>query len=321
MHKGWWTSDSGNTYYYDENGWMTFGSKKIDGHYYNFKSTNGIMHKGWWTSDSGNTYYYDENGWMTFGSKKIDGHYYNFKNTNGIMHKGWWTSDKGYTYYYDENGWMTFGWKTIDGTSYYFSESNGILLDSKKEQLTKIEGASSVTIDQMVRFYEKCSPIDYPAEPLAKGGAPTLKEFATIYYEEASKENIKVEVAWAQTMHETGWLMFGGQVDIGQFNFAGLGATDGGAKGADFSSYGKNGVRIGVRAQIQHLKAYADPDIAVATLQHACVDPRFQYVNPKGCAQYVEYLGQKENPDGKGWATAERYGYKILDLMGKLKEM
>ena len=147
MHKGWWTSDSGNTYYYDENGWMTFGSKKIDGHYYNFKSTNGIMHKGWWTSDSGNTYYYDENGWMTFGSKKIDGHYYNFKNTNGIMHKGWWTSDKGYTYYYDENGWMTFGWKTIDGTSYYFSESNGILLDSKKEQLTKIEGASSVTID------------------------------------------------------------------------------------------------------------------------------------------------------------------------------
>ena len=320
MHKGWWTSNSGYTYYYDENGWMTFGSKKIDGHYYNFSNANGIMHKGWWTSNSGYTYYYDENGWMTFGSKKIDGHYYNFKNTNGIMYKGWWTSESGNTYYYDENGWMTFGWKTIDGKAYYFSESNGVLQDSE-DQLTKIEGASSITIDQMVRFYEQYSPIDYPAEPLAKGGASTLEEFATIYYEEASKENIKAEVAWAQTMHETGWLRFGGQVEIGQFNFAGLGATDGGAKGADFSSYGKNGVRIGVRAQIQHLKAYADPNVTVDTLQHVCVDPRFQYVSPKGCAQYVEYLGQKENPDGKGWATAEGYGYKILDLMEKLKEM
>ena len=320
MHKGWWTSNSGYTYYYDENGWMTFGSKKIDGHYYNFSNANGIMHKGWWTSNSGYTYYYDENGWMTFGSKKIDGHYYNFKNTNGIMYKGWWTSESGNTYYYDENGWMTFGWKTIDGKSYYFSESNGVL-QASEDQLTKIEGASSITIDQMVRFYEKYSPIDYPAEPLAKGGAPTLEEFATIYYEEASVENIRAEVAWAQTMHETGWLRFGGQVEIGQFNFAGLGATDGGSKGADFSSYGKNGVRIGVRAQIQHLKAYAAPNVTVDTLQHVCVDPRFQFVSPKGCAQYVEYLGQKENPDGKGWATAERYGYKILDLMEKLKEM
>ena len=149
---------------------------------------------------------------------------------------------------------MAFGWVEIDGVSYYFNEMNGKFI-SKEEELTPIEGTTSVTVDQMVEFYEPYSPIDYPAADLKKGGASTLEEFATIYYEEANKEGIKAEVAWAQSMLETGWLKFGGQVKIGQFNFAGLGATDGGAQGADFSGYGKNGVRMGVRAQIQHLKA------------------------------------------------------------------
>lgn len=50
----------------------------------------------------------------------------------------------------------------------------------------------------------------------------------------------------------------------------------------------------GVRAQIQHLKAYA----TAKPLTGACVDSRYKYVE-KGCAPYVEWLGQKENPEGE----------------------
>ena len=65
----------------------------------------------------------------------------------------------------------------------------------------------------------------------------------------AVAEGIRPEVAWAQTMLETNWLKFGGRVNISQFNFAGLGATDNGAAGADFSGYGNQAVRMGVRAR------------------------------------------------------------------------
>ena len=44
------------------------------------------------------------------------------------------------------------------------------------------------------------------------------------------------------------------------------------------------------------------------------MDPRFSYVT-RGCAEYVEWLGQKENPDGKGWATGAGYGEKILSIL------
>ena len=68
--------------------------------------------------------------------------------------------------------------------------------------------------------------------------------------------------------------------------------------------------QLGIRAQVQHLKAYASTD----ALKNACIDPRFKYVT-RGCAEYVEWLGQKENPDGKGWAAGAGYGEKILAIL------
>ena len=70
----------------------------------------------------------------------------------------------------------------------------------------------------------------------------------------------------------------------------------------------------GVRAQIQHLKAYATAD----PLAQECVDDRYEYVQ-KGSAPYVQWLGQKENPQGAGWATAENYGYSIVEMISHLK--
>ncbi len=326
LSQGQWKTDSkGNKYYY-ENGKKVTGEKYISGYWYYFDQ-NGVMKTGW-HSFSNKKVYYDSNGRMVKGEKYISGKWYLFDNWTGGMVTGWYDfSNK--RVYYDSNGAMIKGEKTINGKSYYFNKttgamvkndfvgnkyygSDGVLVPESKYSSVfyKIEGSTATSIDQMVRLYEDKSPIAYPSKDLKSGGAATIKEFATIYYEEAKKEGIKAEVAWAQTMHETGWLKFGGQVKISQYNFAGLGATDGGASGAKFKD-----VRTGVRAQIQHLKAYA----STAKLNQTCVDPRFNYVK-RGCAQYVEILGQKENPKGYGWATSEKYGVTVSNLIKELKK-
>ena len=169
-----------------------------------------------------------------------------------------------------------------------------------------ITGSSTVTVSQMVSYYQ--SRTFYPS---FYGGsdAATIKKFCQIYLDECKAENIRAEVAFAQAMKETNFLRFGGDVSITQYNFAGIGAVGGGAKGQSFSS-----VRLGIRAQIQHLKAYANYD----ALNNGCVDPRFTYVS-RGTAPYVEWLGIPDNPYGKGWATAQNYGSSILQMIKDIK--
>ena len=168
-------------------------------------------------------------------------------------------------------------------------------------ELYSIMGNSSVTALQMSKYFTaKGGQYPYSGNSVA----PTIKDFCQIYIDECKIEGVKAEVAFAQAMMETGFLRFGGDVKKEQYNFAGLGATGGGNPGNSFSS-----IRIGIRAQIQHLKAYASKE----NLKQECVDERYKYVT-KGVAPYVEWLGQKENPTGAGWATAVNYGYNIVNL-------
>ncbi|MGO5052664.1 glucosaminidase domain-containing protein [Lachnospiraceae bacterium LCP25S3_G4] len=173
-----------------------------------------------------------------------------------------------------------------------------------------IMGRTTATVSQMITYYQENSG-NYPSEMLGKGGAGDIEAFANIYYEESIAEGVRAEVAFAQTMKETGWLQYGGDSKISQFNFAGLGTTGGGVEGNAFPD-----VRTGVRAQIQHLKAYAS-DLA---LNQPCVDARYGYVT-KGCAPFVEWLGQQENPSGTGWAVASGYGYDIVGMIWELKSL
>ena len=175
-----------------------------------------------------------------------------------------------------------------------------------------IMGLNMVTVEQLVKYYQRSGNI-YPSEALAKGGAATLEQFCQIYYEEAQIEGVRVEVAFTQAMKETGWLKYGGIVKIEQFNFAGLGALDGNATGNCASFHD---VREGVRAQMQHLKAYGSTE----ALKNTCVDPRFNLVK-RGVSPYVEWLGVQENPSGAGWATSKNYGVDIVNMIKKLKTM
>lgn len=180
---------------------------------------------------------------------------------------------------------------------------------------TPIMGATQTSVAQMVRYYNsKSSGYDtFTGEnkkyngSLAKGGASTIEQFAQIVYEEAKAEGVRAEVVFVQCMLETGFLKYGGDVLPNQYNFAGIGAT-GAVHGASFEN-----VRVGVRAHVQHLKAYASLD----GLTQQCVDPRFNLV-ARGCAQYVEWLGMKENPKGYGWASAKNYGPNIVSMMNSI---
>ena len=164
-----------------------------------------------------------------------------------------------------------------------------------------IMGESNTTVEKMMAFFEDRGGV-YPEEIYEEYGAPTLEDFCQIVYDEAEAEGVRAEVVFGQICKETGFLRFGGDVEPEQCNFAGIGAT-GGVPGASFPD-----VETGIRAQVQHLKAYASDE----PLNQECVDPRFSYV--KRCAAlYVEWLGVHENPTGAGWATGKNYGYSLRD--------
>ena len=331
-----WYNLPGKRVYYGPDGAMRYNQQYIDGKWYYFDVQSGAMTIGW-CDLPGKRVYYGPDGAMRYNQQKIDGKWYYFDVQSGAMTIGW-CDLPGKRVYYGSDGAMLYGEQQIEGKKYFFDINTGEMIRNawvnghyygndgiqlfidESMNCYSIMGTTFTTVEQMVRFYNVNSPISYPSNELSVGGAADIKTLAQIFYEEASKEEIKVEVAWCQSMLETGWLKFNGQVSIKQFNFAGIGALDGGANGADFSCYGENGVRMGVRAQIQHLKAYASTTASRDTLKEVCVDPRFDLVNPKGCAQYVEYLGQNENPIGKGWATDVGYGYKILNLINILKK-
>ena len=345
MQTGWLKLTEG-TYYLDESGALVEGWRWIDGKCYYFKS-GGSMARDTWIGDSyvdkdgiwiegktknqakwikvgnekwyrhadgsytrsnwekidGKWYFFDQNGWLKRSCwvKPYDTWYY--VDSEGVMQTGWLKLTEG-TYYLDESGALVEGWRVIDGTMCYF-RSGGSL---RCKGVTTIMGTSGLgttkntVVDKLEKMYLKSGRI-YPAYYSQYGGAATIREFCEIIYEEATDENVKPEVVFGQAMKETGYLQFGGDVQIEQFNFAGLGATGNGVHGNSFAN-----IREGIRAQVQHLKAYASKD----SLNHDCVDVRFGYVN-RGSAPYVEWLGIKENPNKAGWAASSEYGIDLVE--------
>ena len=334
-------------------GWITIGKDKyyarkdgslykrlnyIGAYRYYFNETTGAMQTGF-KDINGSRYYFGADGkakigWITIGKDKyyarkdgslykrlnyIGAYRYYFNETTGAMQTGF-KDINGSRYYFGADGKAKIGWITI-GKDKYYARKDGSLYrgwnyigayryyfdkDGKLTEKTIISGDSLTTVSQMVRYYKKSGHV-YPNIYKTKGAA-NIEEFCKIYYEEASAEGIRAEVAFCQAMKETGWLQFGGDVAANQCNFAGLGATGVGDAGVTFKD-----VRTGVRAQIQHLKAYANSK----ALLNTCVDPRFQYVT-RGSAPYVEWLEAGVNPSGTGWALAANYGTSIVEMINKL---
>ena len=164
---------------------------------------------------------------------------------------------------------------------------------------------SSVTASVLVKAY-KASGATYPSDVYKAKGAATIEDFCKILVNEAKAEGVDPGVVFVQAMTETAWLRFGGDVKAEQCNFAGIGATGGGVKGATFSS-----VTEGLRAQVQHLRLYADATCtSAAKLSNTLVDPRF-FTSLAGVSPYVEGLGSR-------WASGSSYGWGLAAMLDEL---
>ena len=97
--------------------------------------------------------------------------------------------------------------------------------------------------------------------------ACSVEELVDLYWRESEREDIRPDLALAQSIVETGTYAYGGDVQHNQNNFCGLGTTGGGVKGATFKT-----PELGVRAHIQHLLAYTQKKRP----KTAIVDPRYE---------------------------------------------
>lgn len=135
-----------------------------------------------------------------------------------------------------------------------------------------------------------------------------VTELARLFIEEGAVESVTGDIAFVQAVLESGWFRFSTRMPVTNNNFSGIGAVDSGDSSAAFATR-----REGVRAQIQHLRAYSDPTVTVAKLSRPLVDPRFTLVSPAGKApNWSEY--------GNGnWATDPGYAAKLAELHNQLR--
>lgn len=160
-------------------------------------------------------------------------------------------------------------------------------------QIDRIMGRGTASEVQMIMFLKSRNPESFI--PFA--------ELPKLYREEAAIEGVNADVAFAQMCVETNFLRFDKLVKPEQYNFAGLGGIGDTPEGASFRD-----ARIGIRAQIQHLKAYASTE----PLVQESVDPRFRFVR-RGAAPLVEQLSGR-------WSADLAYGSKIKAVLRLLYE-
>ena len=121
------------------------------------------------------------------------------------------------------------------------------------------------------------------------------------YIQESATEGVNHDIAFSQMCLETGYLKFNGTVEKNQNNYCGLGTVDDKTPGEIFET-----PELGIRAHIQHLKAYATTE----SLKMHQVDNRFNFVK-RGSAPTIHDLTGK-------WATDPEYGEKINKLLTRL---
>ena len=111
---------------------------------------------------------------------------------------------------------------------------------------TKIMGTAVATTEQMRSYLKSKNP----------NAAQSVLDMIPLYLSEGKTEGVRGDIAFAQSCLETGNFTFSGSaVTLDQNNFCGMGVTSNGLKGNSFDT-----PQLGIRAQIQHLKAYACAD-------------------------------------------------------------
>ena len=165
---------------------------------------------------------------------------------------------------------------------------------------TPLTGQSRLTGAQMAAWFAK------------QGVTPTITtpilDLANIFVDEGNAQNVRGDIAFAQSVLETGWFAYkGSMVKPTDNNYSGLGACDTCSSGNRYPS-----PMAGVRAQIQHLWAYGDPNADPLRVARPLADTRFSYVQPYGKSPTWEQMGCGN------WATGTDYATQVLGLYSKM---
>lgn len=167
-------------------------------------------------------------------------------------------------------------------------------------QATPVLGQSRMSAEQIAAWFASRKVTPAIAIPII--------DLARIFVDEGNAQNVRGDIAFAQSVLETGWFRYqGSMVKPTDNNYSGLGACDSCTNGNRFAT-----PELGVRAQIQHLWAYADPAASPTATARPLADARFTYVRPYGRASTWEAMGQGN------WATGQGYSDKILALYAEM---
>ena len=161
---------------------------------------------------------------------------------------------------------------------------------------TSILGAPALGADEMAAWFRASGRRSRATVP--------IEELAALFVEESAAAFVRGDIAFAQSILETGGFRFphGGQVRPEDNNFAGIGACDSCPRGRSYPD-----ARTGVRAQMQLLRVYADANLRNGDLNPPAVDPRLDRHFLKGRVTTWAALSGT-------WATAAGYGERILAI-------
>jgi Mannosyl-glycoprotein endo-beta-N-acetylglucosaminidase len=186
------------------------------------------------------------------------------------------------------------------------------------DALTPVMGANILNADQLAAWFNaKRSGQTQPRLPALNNDIHAL---AQIFLDEGAREGVRGDIAFVQSIIETGWFVFSdsGQIRPEFNNYAGINAFGGRRKGTTCAEelYDAPSAtrcyatpQLGVRAQMHLLRGYADP------LSRYLPDRlRMPPSDRIGLAPWWEYFGGN-SPTGKLiWASAPDYGIRILNL-------
>lgn len=152
-------------------------------------------------------------------------------------------------------------------------------------------GSPLLTADDLVAYYR--------AEGWKEQTTIKMEDLAKLYLSEGAAEGVRADVAFAQSMLETG--AFDSPLAAAN-NFAGIGACDSCADGWHFDS-----AQDGVRAQMQMLHGYADKTLTNDKLANPPVSIDLSSLTVKGCCPTWNKLPHR-------WASDPNYAAKVLSI-------
>lgn len=166
-----------------------------------------------------------------------------------------------------------------------------VMLPRDYKEIT-INGEAEITKEQAAMYIRQNNP--------NVKLACTIEKLVEYYWQEASREGLRADLALCQAITETGFFKYGGDVVHNQNNFCGLGTTGGGVRGASFKT-----PQLGVRAHIQHLLAYCRKERPKTSV----VDPRYDLAHNLRVSRGV--IDKWYGLNGT-WAMGAEYCEKIM---------